>query len=189
MMHPRRIELLRQLRERNPLLAECLDEIETLQKKVHDLEVEPSYLKQKIAYEEHVQRSHGLVPRTPAISRGSTLDEIADAANDNAIKKGFSPKGESDDTFLNKQLLNLHAEVSELHEAWRAGTLHHLCDKSDKMAELGLPRLTCIEEEYADIILRALHQCRRLNVNILGAVQVKHAFNVSRPHLHGKPNS
>ncbi len=115
----------------------------------------------------------------------NTIDEIADAVHENAKAHGFHSK-QSERAFLNEQLNNLHDEVSELHEAARMGTLHDYCDKSEKMIRLGLPILTCIEEEYADIIIRALDQCRRLKVDISRAIKSKHAFNKSRPYKHGK---
>jgi hypothetical protein len=48
--------------------------------------------------------------------------------------------------------------------------------------------LTCREEEYADIIIRTLDQCRRLGVDIQRAVEIKHAYNLTRPYKHGKKN-
>ncbi len=115
-----------------------------------------------------------------------TVDQIADMVHENAKAKGFHPEGQSEREFINEQVANLHDEVSELHEAWRNGTLRSLCDKAEKMVQLGLPPLTCAEEEYADIIIRALDQCRRLGVDISRAIEIKHKFNVTRPHRHGK---
>jgi hypothetical protein len=80
---------------------------------------------------------------------------------------------------------NLHGEVSELWESFRNGTLREPCDKAKGMAALGLPALTCLEEELADIIIRALDDAAYLGVDIARAVTVKHAFNASRPHRHG----
>jgi hypothetical protein len=120
-----------------------------------------------------------------------SLDQIANAAHENARQKGFHPKRvkrKTDDIFLSEQLMNLVCEIAELWEAHRNGGLHDLCDKAEKMAALGLPPLTCIEEEYADIIIRALDQCRRLKVDIQRAIEIKHSFNTTRPHLHGKRN-
>lgn len=115
-----------------------------------------------------------------------TLDQIADAVHANARDKGFHEESQSLDDFVDAQTNNLHDEVSELHEALRNGTLHSPCDKADKMIEAGLEVLTCAEEEYADIIIRALDQCRRLGIDIQRAIEIKHAYNKTRPHLHGK---
>lgn len=117
------------------------------------------------------------------------IDTIADAVHANAKAKGFHPKRKSEAAFLNEQILNLIAEAVELQTAWRNGELRAPCDKADKMLAMGLPPLTCIEEEYADIIIRALDQCRRLGVDITAAIAVKHEFNKSRPHKHGGKKS
>lgn len=116
----------------------------------------------------------------------TTIDQIADAVHANARDKGFHDGPDSE--FLPNQLNNLVGEVSELWDAHRSGKLHDYCDKADKMALLGLPPLTCIEEEYADIIIRTLDQCRRLGVDISRAISIKHTFNTTRPHMHGKKN-
>lgn len=54
------------------------------------------------------------------------------------------------------------------------------------MLALGLPALTCAEEEYADIVIRALDQCRRLGIDIQRAIEAKHAYNRTREYKHGK---
>ena len=45
--------------------------------------------------------------------------------------------------------------------------------------------LTCLEEELADIVIRAFDTAKALGVDIERAVSVKHAFNASRPYRHG----
>ena len=121
--------------------------------------------------------------------QSETLNEIADAAYANACDKGFHPEDESEHQFVEQMCNNLHDEVSELHEAHRKGNLRNWCDKADKMIELGLPPLNCLEEELADIVLRALDNARHLNVNILRAIQIKHAYNKTRPYRHGDKKS
>ncbi len=80
---------------------------------------------------------------------------------------------------------NQHGETSEFWEAFRKGTLHAPCDKAKKMEDLGLPGLTCAEEEIADEIIRALDKADAFGVNPAKAVAIKHAFNKHRPTLHG----
>jgi len=80
---------------------------------------------------------------------------------------------------------NEHGEVSELWESFRAGTLHEPCDKAEKMKAAGLPALTSAEEEIADIIIRALDTADFLGVDVARALAVKHAYNRTRPKLHG----
>ena len=117
-----------------------------------------------------------------------TLNEIADAVHANARMKGFHPLDESNEVFLANQCNNMHAEITELWDAYRAGNFGGLCDKADKMRDLGLVPLTCAEEELADIIIRALDVSRHFGIDILMAISSKHAYNLTRPHKHGKKN-
>ena len=80
---------------------------------------------------------------------------------------------------------NLHSEVSELWEAYRAGNLHKPCDKAERMAAMGLRPLTCIEEEMADIALRNSDNARALGVDLQEAMTIKHAYNGQRAARHG----
>lgn len=118
-----------------------------------------------------------------------TLREIADIVHSNAWLKGFHDMDESADQFIERTCNNMHDEISELHEAWREGRLYEPCDKSDKMSELGIPALTCAEEELADIIIRAADSAKKLGIDIESAVLRKHAFNKTRPHRHGGKKS
>ena len=79
----------------------------------------------------------------------------------------------------------MHGEQSELWEAARKGKLHAPCDKAEQMVAKGLPSLTCVEEELADIIIRTLDNAAEFNVDIAKAVAVKMAFNSGRPFQHG----
>jgi len=80
---------------------------------------------------------------------------------------------------------NAHGETSEFWESFRKGTLHEPCDKASEMEALGLPPLTCGEEEIADLLIRALDQAEMYGIDIAKAVSVKAAFNRSRSRLHG----
>lgn len=117
-----------------------------------------------------------------------TINELADLAHANAKEKGFHDIAQPDSVFVSNQCNNLHAEVTELWDAYRAGKEDAPCDKAEKMKALGLPELTCKEEELADIAIRVLDVSRRLGVDILRAIQTKHAYNKTRPHMHGKKN-
>ncbi len=118
-----------------------------------------------------------------------SLNQIADEVHRLAWEKGWHNEHETEDEFIERACNNLHDEVSELHEAWRNNKLHELCDKSDKMIELGIAPLTCIEEEFADIIIRVLDNCKKLNVNIQDAVIRKHWLNKTRSYWHGNKRS
>jgi hypothetical protein len=80
---------------------------------------------------------------------------------------------------------NQHGEASEFWEAFRAGKLNEPCDKAAKMEALGLPVLTCAEEEIADEIIRAMDKAEAHKADVAKAVYVKMAYNATRPHLHG----
>jgi NTP pyrophosphatase (non-canonical NTP hydrolase) len=108
------------------------------------------------------------------------IDELANAVHDNAVRHGFHPDTELVQTFVANQCNNLHGEVTELWDAWRAGKQDEQCDK-----DIGL---TCTEEELADLVIRALDLSRRLSVDIVYVVNVKHEYNKTRPLKHGKLN-
>jgi len=117
------------------------------------------------------------------------MDIFADLVYDNAKAKGFHDKPETEDEFVERSCNNLHDEVSELHTAWRDNKLHDLCDKAGSMEAQGLRPLTYIEEEHADIIIRALDSARQLGVNILEACWIKHQYNTTRSIRHGGKRS
>ena len=121
---------------------------------------------------------------------------VRDHVAANAKNKGFKdpPPGIPHEVWYSKALdhirsavyaSNLHGEQSELWEAARKGKLHAPCDKADEMKERGLPVLSCVEEELADIIIRTLDNAAEFNVDIAKAVAVKMAFNSGRPFQHG----
>ena len=85
-----------------------------------------------------------------------SINEIADKVHKLAWDNGFHGEDVSEDAFVESACNNLHDEVSELHEAWRNNKLHELCDKSEEMKKHGIDPLTYLEEELADIIIRAL---------------------------------
>lgn len=113
------------------------------------------------------------------------IKKLAIEVHQLANEKGWYDIAESDSEFIKRAVCNLHAEVSELYEAWRNGTLDDYCDKADKMAEAGIRPITCLEEELADIIIRVLDDCERLGVDIEKAIKSKHSFNKTRPYRHG----
>lgn len=113
------------------------------------------------------------------------LNDLRDVIHDLAKSKGWHAAEETDDQFVTRTCANIHGEVSELFEAFRDNRLHAPCDKAEMMGELGLARLTCAEEELADIIIRALDTAGRLKIDIGRAVMAKHTLNVVRPWRHG----
>lgn len=80
---------------------------------------------------------------------------------------------------------NLTGEISELWEAYRKNELDKPCDKAPKMRALGLPELTCAEEEIADILIRTLDTAEFWGLDISRAMKAKHLYNASRSFRHG----
>lgn len=121
-----------------------------------------------------------------AIAGLRSLNEWASAVWALAEEKGF--RDDYDPTSREAIAIyctNLHGEVSELWEAFRAGKLYEPCDKATKMAAAGIQPLTCVDEELADIIIRALDVAAALGRDIDMAVMSKHAYNKTRPFKHG----
>lgn len=99
--------------------------------------------------------------------------EDADSLMD---KKGFG-KTESIDLNIARSIGLMHSELSELLECHRVDP-NAPCDKP-------IP-LTCEEEECADIFLRLMHYCGMRNINLGRAAAMKHFYNETREHKHGK---
>jgi len=101
-----------------------------------------------------------------------TFEELQAAAHRNAVEKGFW-----DSPNLGEKLALIHGEVSELMEAYRKGTEGEPCGKAD---------LTNEEEEFADIALRLMDLAGHRGIDLATAIEKKHAYNLTRPHKHGK---
>jgi NTP pyrophosphatase (non-canonical NTP hydrolase) len=108
------------------------------------------------------------------------LTELAKDIHSNARAHGFHPTDQPIEVFLANQCNNIHSEVSELWDAFRAGWLNCKCDKD--------VQLSYLEEELSDIIIRALDVSQRFNVDITTAINRKHEYNKTRPFRHGKLN-
>jgi len=115
------------------------------------------------------------------VSRGGSLNSLAEHVWKTAQSKGFH----DEPVPMSVSAANLHSEVSELWESYRNGILQKPCDKAEKMKALGLPELTCLEEELADVVIRALDTARENGVDIARAVEAKDAYNQTRPHKNG----
>lgn len=113
------------------------------------------------------------------------INAVADICHENARAHGFHDYEENEGHFITRSMMLVNTETAELYEAYRGGTLDDICDKAEKMRDLGHTPLTNKEEELADIVIRAFDISRRLGVDIGRAVAVKHAYNVTRPYRHG----
>lgn len=111
------------------------------------------------------------------------LKKLSKLCYKEAKNKGFHNKTEK--PVLANYLMNLHGEISELWEAYRASKLDEPCDKSIKMKELGILPLSSFEEELADIFIRTCDTAEAFGINLEKAVLAKMQFNRSRPHRNG----
>ena len=109
------------------------------------------------------------------------LNQLRDELHALAHEKGWYDRPETDEQFITRFVANTHGELSELWEAHRKGILREPCDKEQ--------RLTNLEEEMADIIIRTLDACGRLNIDIERAVTLKHEHNRGRAYRHGGKNA
>jgi len=98
-------------------------------------------------------------------------------------ENGWHNNDETEDHFIERTCNNMHDEISELHQAWRENKLHDQCDKDTARP------LSYLEEELADIVIRALDTAERLDVNIKKAIMIKHEYNKTRPFGHGNKRS
>ena len=69
----------------------------------------------------------------------------------------------------------IHSELSEALEADRKDLVSDHC-----------PSLSGVEEELADVFIRLLHLCARLDIDLGAATSVKMAYNRTREYKHGK---
>lgn len=111
------------------------------------------------------------------------LENLAEEFMNTAKSKGFYS---SEEYNLDKDVAAMHAEVSELWEAYSRGKLDQPCDKSDQMLEKIGMSLTCSEEEAADLIIKSLCIAKALGIDIVKSVRAKNSFNKTRPFRHGK---
>lgn len=168
-------------------------EMKNLKEENEKLKLEnPFFIKEKVSPEQDVS------------FKSRSLDEWADEAtktSDNAGWGKIEYNGVSFDDLVKhipviKNLFegwtfaagiaNIVEEIAELWTAFRKHELNELCDKAEKMKALGLRPLTCMEEEGADLIIRAVQLMRRFGVkNIEECVHIKNELNKSREHKHG----
>ena len=115
------------------------------------------------------------------------MNKIRDIVHTLAVTKGWHDDEETEQQYITRAVANLHGEVSELWESLRKGTLHEPCDKEAFTSShlQDTRRLTCIEEELSDLIIRALDVAGRLHIDIEAAVMAKHWYNETRPYRHG----
>lgn len=102
----------------------------------------------------------------------SSWARLAAAVHENAVTKGFWEAEPNQ----GEKIALMHSELSEALEGIRHGN-----PPSDH-----IPEFSAIEEELADVIIRAMDFATKYKLRLAEAMLAKHAFNVQRPHKHGK---
>jgi NTP pyrophosphatase (non-canonical NTP hydrolase) len=89
--------------------------------------------------------------------------------------EGFDEKGVPRKNF-SEQIALMHSELSEALEAHRKGI-----DRSEH-----IPDFTAVEEEIADLVIRAMDFAELRGLKLAEAIMAKHEFNKNRPFRHNK---
>lgn len=108
------------------------------------------------------------------------IREFQDKVHALAVSKGWYEGQPSplDPTWLGARLALVHSEVSEALECVRDGELY-----DNSVTESGKP--VGLASELSDIIIRVLDIAGSLGIDLQAALEVKHAYNETRPHRHG----
>ena len=101
-----------------------------------------------------------------------TIKELCKKSHKMAVKKGFWDKKRNDGEII----ALMHSELSEVLEGLRKGN-----PPSGK-----IPKFTSVEEEIADLFIRAGDYIEAKKLRIVEAIVAKMKYNSIRPYKHGK---
>jgi NTP pyrophosphatase (non-canonical NTP hydrolase) len=103
-----------------------------------------------------------------------TISELMEQAHETAVSKGWWDEERN----FAEQVALQHSELSEALEDWRDGRdLTEVYYQGEKPC--GIP------VEYADLLIRVFDTCQRYGIDLEAALQVKMAYNKTRPCRHG----
>lgn len=120
-----------------------------------------------------------------------TLDQIITESAACAAEKGWDDEPRS----ANDDLLLIHSEVSEATEELRMyrapdeiyyeGNLGTARDPLSADMRPGVAKPCGVPTELADVVIRCCHMAKRHGIDLVQAVNLKLAYNRTRPRRHG----
>lgn len=122
----------------------------------------------------------GRFPITPSDhvvqgEKGMTINELCEAAHENAVSKGFW----DDHVDFGTKCALLHSEVTEAFEEHRAG-------RSFDEVYFNGAKPEGVAVELADLVIRVADLCGFYGIDLEAVIRMKMEYNSTRPKMHGK---
>lgn len=117
-----------------------------------------------------------------------SLNKLAQEIFKINAEKGFHDK----EINVGESLMLVVSELGEAVEAHRKDKFANFflyvnnLNEENKFDKFELSIKDTFEDEMADALIRILHMCARLDIDIEKHVQLKLAYNKTRPYKHGK---
>jgi len=124
-----------------------------------------------------------------------TIRELAREAEEVMKEKGFYDGPDSED--IDRKLLLTVGEVVEAQNELRAGNLPQEIYFHDAKDIPGVPRPTPLDRvahgqkpegfgiELADVVIRVCTIAQHFGIDLQQCIEMKHAYNKTRPYRHG----
>ncbi len=110
-------------------------------------------------------------------NKPKTINEWVEEAHQLSKSKGWYDGGERN---IGEMIALIHSEASEALEEVRSGkslTEVYYNEGSKKPEGFGV--------EIADVVIRIMDLCKYTGVDLEKMIELKHAYNKTRPHKHG----